>query len=181
MGFSIHKSWVKNENGATAVEFAMVAMPVVYLLLGIIEMSMMFVGMSTLDHATNEAARLIKTGQVQQTNGDPEQMFKDALCDSAKVFLDCSQIQYEVVHLNGFSDFSSHAASYDENGNLNSEGFDAGSVNDVVLIRAAYQYKLMTPLIAEFMSDGEGNTKRFVSTIVLETEPYDVELVVDEL
>ena len=108
-------------------------------------------------------------------------MFKDALCDAANVFLDCGKIQYEVIHMNGFGDFASHAASFDGDGNLVSQGFDAGSVNDVILIRAVYQYKLMTPLIAQFMGDGGGTTKRFVSTVVLETEPYDVELVVDEL
>lgn len=175
------RNWLKNEEAATAVEFAMIAMPFCYLLIGIIEMSLMFVGMSTLDSATDQAARLIRTGQVQQTNGDPEQMFKDALCNASSTFLNCSLIEYEVVRMDGFADFSNYPASYDELGNFQSQGFDAGSVNDVILIRATYKYPLITPLIGSLLADGDGKSKRFISTVVLETEPYDVEQVVDSL
>ncbi len=173
-------NWIKREDGSTAVEFAMVAIPFIYLLLGIIEMSLMYVGMSTLDSATGQAARLVRTGQAQQS-ADPEQAFKDSLCAAAETFLDCSKIQYEVIKMNGFSDFSSYPVSYDENGNLISQGFDAGSVDDVILIRAVYKYPLMTPLIGSLLSDSAGNTKTFISTVVLETEPYDVDLVADQL
>jgi len=173
-------NWIKREEGSTAVEFAMVAVPFIYLLLGIIEMSLMFVGMSTLDSAAGQASRVIRTGQAQQSV-DPEQAFKDALCAAADTFLDCNKIQYEVVKMNGFSDFSSFPISYDENGDLISQGFDAGSVDDVILIRAVYKYPLMTPLMGSLLSDSAGNTKLFVTTIVLETEPYDVDLVAEEL
>jgi len=180
MGFKI-RTWIANERGATAVEFALVAIPALYLLIGIIEMSLMFLAMSTLDYAANESSRLIRTGQVQQSNTDPEEMFRDSLCSYAKTFLDCKQVQYEVVHMNSFADFSNHKARYDEKGDLISDGFDAGSVNDVILIRAVYKYKLMTPIIAQLLSDVDGSSKRLVTTIVLETEPYDVDLVVDDL
>jgi hypothetical protein len=175
------KKWFFSEEAATAVEFAFVAFPFTYLLIGIIELSVMFAAMSTLDAATNDAARLIRTGQVQQTNGDPEDMFADLLCDKAKVFLSCSNIQYEVIHMNNFSDFASYPASYDEDGNLMSQGFDPGSVDDIILIRTAYRYPLLTPLIGRAFSDGPNNTKLMVTTVVLETEPYDVNQVVDQL
>lgn len=175
------RHWFRAESGATAVEFAMVAIPFTYLLIGIIEMSLMFVGMSTLDSATSSAARLIRTGQVQQAQGDPEQLFKDKLCNAASIFLDCAKIQYEVVRMDGFSDFASYPATFDENGDLDSQGFDAGSVDDVILIRTVYKYPLMTPVMASLLSDADGRSKTFISTIVLETEPYDVEQVLDQL
>lgn len=175
------KSWLKSEDAATAVEFSMVAFPFTYLLMGIIELSLMFAAMSTLDAATNTAARLIRTGQVQQTNGDPEQMFKDQLCAAASVFLDCDDLQYEVIKLDGFSDFDSYPPSFDEEGNLISSGFDPGEVDDVVLIRSAYKYPLMTPLLGSAFADASNNSKLMMSTVVLETEPYDVMQVVDEL
>lgn len=180
MGYNFRK-WIVEERGATAVEFALVAIPALYLLIGIIEMSLMFLAMSTLDYAANESSRLIRTGQVQQSNTDPDEMFRDSLCSYAKTFLDCKKIQYEVVHLDNFADFANHKAQYDENGDLISGGFDAGSVNDVILVRVVYKYKLMTPIISQLLSDSEGNTKKLVTTVVLETEPYDVDLVVDEL
>lgn len=174
------KKWLKGDDAATAVEFALVAFPFTFLLIGIIELSVMFAAMSTLDSATNDASRLIRTGQAQMDD-DPQQLFEDLLCERASVFLDCNDIQYEVVTMNGFSDFASYPASYDENGDLISSGFDAGSVDDVVLIRAVYRYPLLTPLLSTAFSDGPNNTKLMVTTVVLETEPYDVEQVVDEL
>jgi Flp pilus assembly pilin Flp len=173
--------WLKGEDAATAVEFALVAFPFTYLLIGIIELSVMFAAMSTLDAATNSAARLIRTGQVQQTTGDPEEMFADELCQQASVFLACNKIQYEVIHMDNFSDFESYPPSYDDDGNMISQGFDPGSVDDVILIRAAYHYPLLTPLIGAVFSDSPDNTRLMVTTVVLETEPYDVEQVVDEL
>lgn len=173
------KKWIYSRDASTAVEFSLLAFPFTYLLLGIIELSVMFAAMSTLDASTNDAARLIRTGQAQ-TSGDPESAFKTLLCDRASVFLECDKIQYEVVHMNSFSDFASYPVSYDEDGNLLSQGFDAGSVDDVILIRTVYQYPLLTPLLGAVFGDG-ANKKRMVTTIVLETEPYDVEQVVDQL
>lgn len=175
------RRWLRGEDAATAIEFALVAFPFTYLLIGIVELSLMFAATSTLDAATNDAARLIRTGQVQQTNGDPQDMFEDLLCQKISVFLPCSGIQYEVITMNGFSDFASYPASFDEDGNLESSGFDPGAVDDVVLIRAAYRYPLMTPLLGAVFSDGPNNTKLMVTTVVLETEPYDVRQVVDDL
>lgn len=83
--------------------------------------------------------------------------------------------------MSGFSDFASYPASYDENGNLESSGFNPGSVDDVILIRTAYRYPLLTPLLGAAFADGPNNTKLMVTTVVLETEPYDVREVVDEL
>jgi Flp pilus assembly pilin Flp len=175
------KRWLRGEDAATAVEFALVAFPFTYLLIGIVELSIMFAAMSTLDAATNDAARLIRTGQVQQTTGDPQQLFEDLLCSKVSVFLPCDKIQYEVITMSGFSDFASYPASFDEDGNLESSGFDPGSVDDVVLIRAAYRYPLLTPLLGSAFSDGPNNTKLMITTVVLETEPYDVRKVIDEL
>lgn len=177
---NVLRKWLNQSSGATAVEFALVGFPFIYLLIGIIELSVMFAATSTLDSATNTAARLIRTGQSQMS-ADPEDTFKTELCNQAKVFLDCSKIKYEVITMSNFSDFASFPPTYDENGDLVSTGFNAGSVDDVVLIRASYSYQLLTPLIGAAFSDGPNNTKRMVTTVVLETEPYDVNLVVDEL
>lgn len=175
------KRWWRGDDAATAVEFALIAFPFIYLLVGIVELSIMFAAMSTLDSATNDAARLIRTGQVQQTSGDPQQMFEELLCSKVSGFLPCANIKYEVITMSGFSDFASYPATFDENGDLDSAGFNPGSVDDVVLIRTAYRYPLLTPLLGAAFADGPNNTKLMITTVVLETEPYDVRKVVNEL
>lgn len=176
--FSFYKHWVKRTDGVVAIEFALISFPFIFLLLGIIEMSLMFGSQSVLLGATNDAARLVRTGQVQQAPGDPEQLFYDTLCDKADSLLHCSDMQYEVVEMDQFSSFDQYEAQYDQDGNLISRGFIPGGVNSVNLIRVIYRYHLKTPLIGNILSDGPNNTKLLMATVVLQTEPYDIQQVV---
>lgn len=165
--------WFRDKRGATAVEFALVAVPFTFLLIGIIEMSILFAASSNLHSATNDASRLVRTGQAQ-SSADPEQAFRDRLCQKVDVLLDCSRLQYEVVTMDDFSDFGSFEATYDDDGNLQSQGFNAGGSSDVVLIRVIYRYPLMVPLVGTLLADGPGMTKLLIATVVLQTEPYDI-------
>lgn len=168
------KSWFTKEDGAVAVEFSMLAIPFIFLLIGIMEICLMFASNSVLDGATQDAARLVRTGQAQQSNGNPEDVFADRLCEKASVLIDCGDLQFEVIEMPRFADFGSFGASFDKEGNLQSRGFEPGGVNSVNLIRVIYRYKLATPMIAQFLSDGPNNTRLMISTVVLQTEPYDI-------
>ena len=166
---------IRQDDGATAVEFALVSVPFIFLLVGIIEMSLMFAASSTLHAGTNEAARMIRTGQAQQTSvGTPEDVFRGELCRKVNTLLNCDLLQYQVVPLDRFADYSSYAATFDEDGNLEDATFDAGGSSSVVLIRVAYRYPLLVPLVGNLMSDGPGMTNLFISTVVIQSEPYDI-------
>lgn len=171
--------WLNQTSGSTAIEFAMISFPFIFLMMAIIELGLMFGSQSVLLGATNDAARLIRTGQVQQTTGDPELMFRDLLCDKSDALINCSKLQYEVIEMDQFSSFSDFEAQYDQDGNLISRGFLPGGVNSVNLIRVIYRYKLSTPLIGTYLSDGADNTKLLIATVVLQTEPYDIQQVVN--
>lgn len=168
------RSWIKREDGSTAIEFSMLAMPFLYILIGTMEISLMFASNSVLDGAVIDAARLVRTGQAQEYNGNPEDLFKDRLCEKSSVLLDCSKLQYEVVEMDKFSDFNSYGPQYDQDGNLESRGFHPGGVNTVNLIRVSYKYKLSTPLIGKLLSNNDDYSRTMISTVVLETEPYDL-------
>lgn len=167
------RKWQQEDDGATAIEFAMIVGPFIFLIIGIVELSLFFASTSILHGATEDAARLIRTGQVQQTAGDPQQLFEDALCDHASVFISCDNIDYEVITLDGFSDFENHPVQYDEENNFESAGFSAGGVNDVVLIRAIHTYNFATPFIGHLLGKDGSTERNILSTIVLQTEPYD--------
>lgn len=162
--------WCKCQQGVTAIEFALLAVPFVLIVIGIIELALVNTAGFVLQGAVSDAARLIRTGQVQQAEADPEDMFFEALCDHAGMLLNCDNLQYTVETLDNFADADD--ADLDENGGLNNQQFDPGSARDIVLIRVVYLYPLLTPLIGEFFSDYPENTKLLMSTIVLETEPY---------
>jgi len=62
--------WHAAQSGATAIEFGMVALPFVLLLFGILSVCLYFFTTFTLENAVWHAARAIRTGQVQQSQGD---------------------------------------------------------------------------------------------------------------
>ena len=62
--------WSKEQSGATAIEFGMVALPFVLLLFGILSVCLYFFTTFTLENAVWQAARAIRTGQVQQSQGE---------------------------------------------------------------------------------------------------------------
>ncbi len=168
----ILKNWRHREDGVTAIEFSMLLAPFMMLTLGIIEIAMMFTSASLLEGATNSAARLIRTGQMQQAAGSPESVFRDALCNYATVFIDCNDVVIEVQQLASFNDFGSMGAQLDADGDVVSRGVDPGGANDRVLIRTAYRYEMMTPIVGDLITGGIGSMV-FMSTIVLQTDSYD--------
>lgn len=164
----------QDEQASTAVEFAIVGVPFVFMLIGLIEVSLMYTANSLLQDATADATRKIRTGQIQQSNEDPETLFRTILCDTAETFLDCANIQLEVLALpGGFNDATLDVPTFDEDGNLVSRGFSPGGSDDVVLIRTVYRYPLMTPFIGPLLADGGGHTKTMMTTMVIKTEPYE--------
>lgn len=165
--------WIRKESGTTAIEFSMLLIPYMMLSLGIIELSMMYTTANLLEGATGSAARMVRTGQLQQSGtSDPETAFRMAMCAFAPLIIECSDVVIEVKVLNSYADYTPPV--YDEDGNMESEGFTAGGSNDKVLIRTAYRYEMLTPLVGPLLSGGEGS-RLFMSTIVLQTEPYEFE------
>ncbi len=166
----------KRDDGATAIEFAFVAVPFVILMMAIVEISLFFAASSLIEGATSSAARLIKTGQLQQMeDADPQEAFETALCDHASIFARCENLQFEVVQLDGFSDAANYQPEYDEDGNLVSNGFSTGGVNDIILVRTIYRYPLVLPFFQQVFSDGANGTRLIMSTVVFQTEPYDLQ------
>lgn len=168
------RRFLRQKEGTTAIEFSLLFIPYLFLTLGTIELSVMYSAASLLEGATGSAARLIRTGQIQQSGGNPEEMFREALCNYATVLINCDDIQLEVVQMDGFSNFDDYAPTFDDDGNLVTQGVDPGGSNDRVLIRVVYRYSMMTPFAGELLA-GPDNSRLFMSTIVLQTEPYEFE------
>lgn len=168
-----HADWFRRADGTTAIEFSLLAVPFVFFVIGIIELSILFLNDAVLNGAVYDAARMIRTGEAQQSD-DPEQTFREALCGQASLLMDCNELEYRVETLDSFSDADT-ALDVDEDGHMTDEDFEAGSVSDIVMIRVSYLYPLMTPMIGQFFSDYPGNKKLLMATTVLQSEPYNFE------
>ncbi len=69
----------RDTRGVAAVEFALIAFPFFVLIFGPLEVAMIFILTSTLDYGVMEAARRLRTGELQSScKGLTE--FKTAVC-----------------------------------------------------------------------------------------------------
>jgi hypothetical protein len=97
--------------------------------------------------------------------------FRAELC-SKLILIDCDDIVIEVQTLQSFNDVGTMDPVFNEEGQMVSQGFDPGSSSDRVLIRVAYLYTGMTPLVSTMLW-GADSSRLMMSTLVLQTEPYD--------
>jgi Flp pilus assembly protein TadG len=165
----------KRQDGVVAIEFAMMGIPFFMLLMGIVETTLFFAAGTVLEGASQEAARLIRTGAAQ-TAEDPEQVFRDELCAEVDIMMDCTMLQYEVIRVapNTFAGAINIEPEFDENGFLVPQGFSTGDSNDVVLVRTVYRYHFLTPFIGPLMTgDIDIDFVNHMTTVVIKSEPYE--------
>jgi len=160
--------------GSAAIEFAMVA-PIFFLFLfGTIEVGAMFLGQFALQNATNDAARLIRTGQVSLNNMTAAQ-FRTSICNEIAPILQCNaNLQIDVESFANFGS-ASFANPLQANGTLNPnlDNFSPGSVCSIVLVRAFYVWNVDTPLLTPFMINMANNSNLLTATAAFRNEPYN--------
>ena len=84
------RRFLRREDGATAVEFAMVAAPFLATVFAIMETAFVFFAGQTLETAAADSARLIMTGQAQNQAFN-QAKFKTAVCARIYGLFDCTR------------------------------------------------------------------------------------------
>jgi Flp pilus assembly protein TadG len=175
--FSLQRVLIRKIDGATAIEFSLVAFPFILMIIGIIEIALMFTAATLVEGATGTASRLVRTCQLQNMSGDPQENFTQAFCEHASVLVECEdRLRTEAIVMPGgsFMNVSNFEPNFDENGVMVPAGFTAGTANDVILVRASYKYEMLTPGFSELLTGGQGGAT-FMSTTVLQIEPCEFE------
>lgn len=165
----------KKEDGSVAVEFALVCIPFIYITIAIMELCWFFATANTLEYSLSTSSRMIRTGQLQASGvTDMEAAFRTDLCSHMKIFVDCSKVGLEAVTIadGNFTTAENNQPTYKADGTLQSQGFDPGSSDSVVLIRVTYRYQMMTPLFSRLFTSTPDQTVPLVSVVVLQNEPY---------
>ena len=174
------------EKGATAIEFALILPPLVFLILGSIEFSLYLFVQSALEGATFAASRLGKTGYVANEM-TREETIRASLDDRIGFFLNPDKI---AITSKSYDDFSSvgkpepfidanHNGVRDSNENYtdaNGNGvYDedmgvsgAGDAGEVVVYTVTYPWQIMTPFIQDYL----GKTSDISSKFIVKNEPY---------
>jgi Flp pilus assembly protein TadG len=165
---------VREQDGATTVEFALLVAPFLAIIFAIIETAIVFFAGQTLETANADSARLIMTGQAQ-TQGFSQAQFKNAVCARIYGLFNCAGGLYvDVKTYTGFSTINNSQLPVDANGNLQSGsfGYQPGGPGDIVVVRLIYQWPVYVSLLGLNLSDSAGSKRVIMSTVAFRNEPY---------
>jgi len=171
------KTFKRSDEGATAVEFAIIAPVFMFIVVAIIEVSLIFFATVNLDGAATEAARRIRTGQAQQS-GDALTDFTTTLCTQLDTMFDCAKLQKDVRTMASFSAIQAAVnvgIEYDPiTGDPITYGFSSGASGDIVLVRVMYLWTIQTPMIGTIFETQPGTNKILLaSNVIFQNEPYE--------
>jgi len=162
----------RDESGATIVEFALVAVPFFLLIFAILEIGLALWATFELENATEEAGRLIRTGQVFDQSISEGQL-RTRICDRTTILFDCeAKLRLDVRSNQNFGGLTAPAA-LDADDNLKEDfTYSPGGSNSAVLITSFYEWPLIN-LISEagFGNMGSGNRLLRASS-VFRSEPF---------
>ena len=164
--------WVEDRRGATAMEFAFIAGPFFFLIFGLLELSLVFIVSTTLEHGINEASRQIRTGDLQTANGTQAQ-FEQAVCDELFGLLDCGANLF--IDVRTFQNFgnSNRPSPIDAAGDfVPNFQFAPGQRDSIVVVRAFYEWSLITPFVSKPLANLSNGNLLIQSSIAFRNEPF---------
>jgi Flp pilus assembly protein TadG len=173
-------AWVKDEQGTSAIEFAIVALPFFLFVLGLIGVGLYFFTMSSLSYGVEDAARQIRTGEAQKSALNVGQ-FKNLVCAAAGSYINCARLSVLVQSGDTWSAITPQSCVDSNNNMVASTGSasDAistytGVASEVVLVTLCYQWDLAQSF--SFLklgknADGSGSAVVQAAT-AFRTEPY---------
>jgi len=190
-------SYGRSQEGVTAIEFAMVGGPFLFVLLAIFELSLMLFAEYALAQNIETAGRLIRTGQIQNgLNGHlaTPAYFKTQVCKSLTTILDCDNKLY--VDVRKFNDFSSISGSLpspfksgtselSDSITTNSE-YQPGAAGEIVSVRVYYDWQLFVPGLGKLVGaigsglgnvssggSSDKNSKLLTAAATFRNEPFN--------
>jgi Flp pilus assembly protein TadG len=167
------RRFARQQDGAAAVEFALVAVPFLALLFAILETALVFFAGQTLETAATDSARLIMTGQAQNA-GYTQDDFKTQVCNRlAGGLFDCSNGVY--VDVKTYASFSAvNTASPIVNGTFDSTkvAYSPGVQGSIVVVTLYYEWPIYVTLLGNNLSNLNGGRRLLVATSVFRNEPF---------
>ena len=168
------REWAADKRGVAAVEFAMIAIPFFFLIFGLLEVCVIFIMSAVLEHGLNEAARGIRTGELQSGEDFDRDAFEDIVCAEVFDMFECKgKIQLDVKTFDSVAT-TSDMTPLDDDGELDTTGFefDPGGRDDIVVVRAFYAWELITPIMSKPLANMSDNRHLLQATTVFRNEPF---------
>jgi Flp pilus assembly protein TadG len=161
-------------NGSTIVEFAMIAAPLIALLIAIIQTSLTFFTQQVLESTVERSGRQILTGAVQKKNLSKAD-FRNVVCATLPAYLKCGNVLIDVQTASSFStaDLSPLTIQFDSTGKpINNTAYNPGNPGDIVVMKVLYLWSVAPGPLGFDLSTLSTGQRLLIATAVFKTEPY---------
>ncbi|WP_167591678.1 TadE/TadG family type IV pilus assembly protein [Jiella endophytica] len=163
--------FIRNRDGATTVELALLAVPFFVLMMVLIETSTIFFAELVMDRAVAKVGREVRTGQITSA-GLSKEDFKKKLCDEVDFLFTCAKLQ---VDLKTYASFGVVPTSVPvKNGDIDSSGFSYSTPSGEVItsLKAYYKWPLYVDVLREMATGMSDHSFVVVGSAAFMTEPY---------
>jgi Flp pilus assembly protein TadG len=158
--------------GATVVEFALIAPVFIGLLIAIFETTLFLFAQSSLQSAATQAARLFMTGQAQN-GGMSQAQIQTAICPMIQSMLDCSKLVINVQSSSSSSGISTSTPQlYNSQGQLSTGSYDPGNPGDLMAVYIGYPWFVVSGPLGFMLSNQTNGTAAVWGIAVFRVEPY---------
>ncbi|MGI2032939.1 TadE/TadG family type IV pilus assembly protein [Rhizobium panacihumi] len=187
----ILRRFARSQDGAAAIEFAILALPYFLIVFAILETFIAFIGEQVISNGVEVMARKVRTGEIKSTTAnDPafRTTFRTAFCDEISVMISCPASEIATptrlyIDLRSFSSYADIPTTIPRkdtsiNADLKTTDFaySPGGAKSINMLRAYYRWPVYVDLVRPMLttvrsSDGIGDFL-IVATATFQNEDY---------
>jgi Flp pilus assembly protein TadG len=161
------------QNGATVVEFALIAPAFLAVIFAILQSTIFLFAQQALQNAAVQAGRMFMTGSAQ-TSSLTQAGFSNDVCPMVSTLFTCSKLQINVAAYSSFSNASTAPPSlYNSSGQLQTAGtYSTGSPGTIMVVQLAYPWPIIGLPIGSLLSNTGYGTTEMMGVTAFRVEPY---------
>ena len=169
--------FIRDERGASAVELALIGVPLIGVLVAALQTAIIFFYDQAIQTVANNAARQIMTGAVQSqglAKGTGTSGFHGVVCTAASGIFPCDGLMVDVQSATSFGTLNTApiTPTYDSNGAVNNMNYSPGMQSAAVIVRVMYDWPVFGGPLGLGLANQANGTRLMVGTAVFKTEPY---------
>lgn len=184
------RRFVRSRDGATAIEFALLAIPYFVIVFAILETFTAFIAEQLVSNAVDTLGRQLRTGQITYNLGRATDksvsQFRQLLCNEVNILIQCSANEIATpdklwLDVESYSSFGNMPTTIPmKNGDLDTSGltYSPGGSGTINMLRVYYRWQIITDLVRPFVttirpSDGSiPSIFLIVATAAFQNEKY---------
>ncbi|WP_298916084.1 TadE/TadG family type IV pilus assembly protein [uncultured Algimonas sp.] len=168
----------RDAQGATAIEFAIISVPFLGLIFGILELALIFFTSSVMTQAMSDTGRLVRVGAFQECGSAKE--FKALVCDGMNNLMKCEDnLRIDLVSGSDFQSVTlpvvgmSELDPDDPGKKIETGVYEKTGPSEPVVMRGTFYYPLVLPNVMTRL-ESIPDSRRHIITVstAFRTEPF---------